>query len=178
MKNKFPTVSLASIRARRGDRNSMINIPAQKTDDRRTCRWLPSLSLLAVPLIMLSLPAFAPAPFAAKAFDLIPWYWAKCPPPNDNQYCQTYYPDGQRFMNYISGLIDGWMADHGLPTTERNVVLTYGREDLMADINGYIAAKLLRLVEKPQDKRTPDEQFVECCRNMSVPRNGPCTTMP
>ena len=134
------------------------NRPLQNCE-RKSRRWRPSLSLLAVPLIALILPAIAPAPFAAKA-DLLPWSWQSMPRADQDQYCPVYSPEAQRFKAYIGNLIGRWITDHDLRQEELNIITTYGREDLIADINGYIAANLLILLEKAPESRTEEEKFI------------------
>ena len=143
----------------------MINNPAQQPVDRKPHWWLPSLALLAVPLITLMLPAFGPATFATKA-ELFPPVVVRVPCPPEvpkTTVCSAegLSPDAQRFYGFVENIAYGWLAERGLPKEDlAAIVRPYGREDLRAEILSYTAARLLTLLAKLPEKRTPDEQFV------------------
>jgi hypothetical protein len=134
----------------------MIKNPAQKILHRKSLRWLLSLSPLVVPLVVLILPAVAPTSFAANAQVVE----APCRWPDDWKNC-VYSPEGLRYFTYLDNLVYRWMKERGLPPEALNrVIRKYGREDLVADINAYIAAEILLALEKPAEKRTEEEKLV------------------
>jgi hypothetical protein len=141
----------------------MVKNPAQQTAHSQWRRWLSSSFLLALALIALALPASA----QYKTFYdfhsewLFPPVSDRCPPPDTNAVCSYPSPEELRFRNYIKTIVYRWMAERKLaPGDLEGVIYKYGRQDLMADIQAYVAADLLLSLEKPVESRAPDEHFV------------------
>src|SRR5262249_14262991 len=58
-------------------------------------------------------------------------------------------------------LVSRWMDERQLPASDlQQVIGIYGRSDLIGEINAYVAADILRVLEEDPASRTADEQFV------------------
>jgi hypothetical protein len=142
----------------------MINNPAPQTINRKSRRWLPPSFLLALALITLAAPAMAQYQtfYDFHSEWLFPPVHDRCAPPlPTNAICSYPSPQEVRFRNYIKTIVYRWMSERKLPAEDlEGVILKFGRTDLIADINAYVAAGLLLSLEKPAESRTPDEHFV------------------
>lgn len=142
----------------------MIKNPAQHTVHRKWRRWLPSSFLLALTLITLALPALAQYQtfYDFHSQWLFPPVYERCAPPlPSSAMCPYPSPQEIRFRDYIKSIMLRWMSERKLaPTDLDDVIFKYGRKDLVADIQAYVAADLLLSLEKPVESRAADEHFV------------------
>ena len=69
-------------------------------------------------------------------------------------------PNQLRVQAYVKKLVTRWMDERQLPAADLQVIETFGRSDLLGDINAYIAADIMRVLEEDPASRTAEEQFV------------------
>lgn len=129
--------------------------------DRRLGRRRPVWLLLPVLIaVILPAPSVCQVPTRVLQGNLFPLSLAPCPN-EPGLMCPVISPEEIRFRGYVSSVISRWMQERKLPPEDlEGVIKKYGRVDLVADIQAYVAADILTVLEKPDASRTSDEQFV------------------
>ncbi|HEY7307055.1 MAG TPA: hypothetical protein VH601_23220, partial [Bryobacteraceae bacterium] len=134
---------------------------------RRSVIYQPLAALLAV-LLMPSFSWFEsragiPLGATAKSFQLGAQAGIQgCNSPRGNRIIQTVCVNGSPYEADLDQLeadaVKAYLALHGLPASEANLIYSLGRTDLRSAIRSQMLGILLDIIAKPDNARSPHEQ--------------------